>query len=93
APLLAIDEFGAEYVNEAFQANLFGLLNRRCDDLKPTVLGTNLTAAAFELRYATGPMARLGDRLRAYGQWVNLPGESLRQHWSEAAEKSNREEG
>jgi DNA replication protein DnaC len=77
-PLLSVDEFGAEYPNEAFLSNLFGLLNRRCDNLQPTAIGTNLDARAFEARYANGPMARLADRLRAYGQWVTLPGQSMR---------------
>ena len=86
-PVLALDELGTEYVNEAFRSNLFALLNRRSENLRPTLISTNLDGAAFMQRYASGPMERMADRLRAGGQWVNLPGESMRQHWSETNEQ------
>ena len=85
-PLLVIDELGSEYANDSFRADLFGVLNKRQGDLRKTVIVTNLDAAGFRARYTSGPMDRLEDRLRAYGEWVALPGESMRQHWAEGTE-------
>jgi DNA replication protein DnaC len=82
-PMLVIDELGSEYANDSFRADLFGVLNKRQGDLRQTIIVTNLDAAGFRARYLSGPMDRLEDRLRAYGEWVALPGESLRTHWTE----------
>jgi DNA replication protein DnaC len=84
-PLLVVDELGSEYANDSFRADLFGVLNKRQGDLRQTIIVTNLDAAGFRLRYLSGPMDRLEDRLRAYGEWVGLPGDSMRKHWAEGA--------
>lgn len=82
-PLLAIDELGAEYLNDAYKANLYALLNRRYADQRKTILATNLSAPAFVARYCPDPEDRLLERLTKGGRWVNLDGESMRRPWSE----------
>jgi hypothetical protein len=37
-----------------------------------------LDANGFRSRYCMGALARLYDRMTADGQWVSLPGESMR---------------
>jgi DNA replication protein DnaC len=82
-PFLAIDELGAEYLNDAYRANLYGLLNRRFADQRKTVLATNLAAPAFVARYCPDPEDRLLDRLTNAGTWLNLDGASMRAHWAD----------
>ena len=86
-PFLALDDLGSERGNDEFDANLYALLDGRYRRNRKTGIGTNLVAAQFRARYASGPMARLHERLVTAGRWVNLPGESMRrepaQHWSE----------
>lgn len=84
APVLALDELGAEPANVQSQALMFDLLNRRIENNRPTLVATNLDAAAFRLKYLTGPMERLADRLKNFGRWVEFTAPSMRQHWSEA---------
>jgi hypothetical protein len=83
APLLALDELGNEQSNAAYDAALYELLNRRYSTNRKTILATNLSQSAFTARYTGLGLDRLLDRLRAGGEWVSLPGESLRRHWSE----------
>jgi hypothetical protein len=85
-PLLAIDELGAEYLNDAYKANLYALLNRRYADQRKTILATNLSAPAFVARYCPDPEDRLLERLTKGGTWANLAGESLRTHWAEGGD-------
>lgn len=85
-PLLVVDELGSEYANDSFRADLYGVLNKRQGNLKQTIIVTNLDAPGFRSRYLSGPMDRLEDRVRSYGEWVTLPGESMRTHWSEERE-------
>jgi DNA replication protein DnaC len=82
-PVLAIDELGAEYLNDAYKANLYALLNRRYADQRRTVLATNLSSSAFMARYCPDPEDRLLERLTKGGTWLNLTGDSLRVHWAE----------
>jgi DNA replication protein DnaC len=82
-PLLALDEAGAEFLGENLQGNFFSVLNARIQNLRPTAIATNLSPSDFKARFLRGAMERLDDRFRACGKWVSLPGESLRQHWSE----------
>jgi len=82
-PVLALDELGAEYVNEAYRANLYALLNRRYADQRRTVLVTNLSPSAFLARYCPTADDRLLERLTTGGTWVNLAGESMRTHWQD----------
>ena len=86
-PVLAVDELGAEYLNDAYKANLYALLNRRFADQRKTVLCTNLSAPAFVARYCPDPEDRLLERLTVAGTWVSLDGQSMRSHWA------NREPG
>lgn len=87
-PLLALDEAGTEFLGETLQINLFSVLNARIQNMRPTAIATNLSAADFKARFLRGAMERLDDRFRACGKWVSLPGESMRQrpHWAEGAE-------
>jgi hypothetical protein len=81
---LVIDELGAEHTNDAAQSSLMSALIKREGNLRKTIIITNLDAPGFKARYMSGPMQRLGERLEASGEWVSLPGPSLRTHWSEA---------
>ena len=85
-PLLALDEAGTEFLGETLQINLFSVLNARIQNLRPTAIATNLSLADFKARFLRGAMERLDDRFRACGRWVSLPGESMRQHWSEGSQ-------
>jgi DNA replication protein DnaC len=80
APILALDELGAEQGNTAFDANQYTVLNNRFRRERKTVIATNLVAADFRERYLAreGGLDRLHERLVAGGRWVNLPGESMR---------------
>jgi DNA replication protein DnaC len=83
APLLAVDELGAEPANVQSLSLIFDLLNRRIEDERPTLIATNLDSPAFSLKYLSGPMERLKDRLTNYGRWVEFTAPSMRQHWAE----------
>lgn len=83
APILALDELGAEYPNPAFEANLYALLDRRYRMGKRTLIATNLNTVEFKNRYCEHGLDRLLERLRTGGRWVALDGESLRQHWTD----------
>lgn len=87
APLLALDEVGAEYRNPAFEAGLYTLLNARHANQRKTVICTNLDAKGFVGRYCPNPADPLRDRLRTAARWVSLPGESMRKHWTEKDEE------
>jgi hypothetical protein len=89
APLVALDELGAEHRNPAYDASLYTLLGTRHAHRRRTLLATNLDGAAFAARYAPDSTDPLRDRLRTATRWVNLPGESMRTHWAE----TEREEG
>jgi len=83
-PVLAIDELGAEFINDSYRANLYALLNRRYADQRKTILVTNLDADGFRARYCPDAEDRLLERLVTGGRWVALSGRSMRTHWSEA---------
>ncbi len=80
APILALDELGAEQGNTSYDANLFSVLNNRFRRERKTVIATNLTGGDFGKRYLAreGGLDRLEERLHMGGDWVNLPGESMR---------------
>lgn len=84
AEVLALDEVGAEYRNDAFAASLYSLLNDRHANGRRTILATNMDAGAFMARYCPDAKDPLRDRFRTASRWVNLPGESMRHHWSES---------
>lgn len=66
AQLLVLDEIGVQYGTDSEQVNLFDIINKRYQDMKPTILITNQGKA--------GMMEFLGersfDRLREGGMWV-----------------------
>jgi hypothetical protein len=77
ADLLAIDDIGATYVKAGgfVEGALEEIFCEREANYAMTLLSTNLPLPAFE--EAVGD--RIADRLRGqWGQWVSLPGESLR---------------
>jgi DNA replication protein DnaC len=88
-PLLVVDELGAEHPNPAFEANLYGLLDRRYRQGKRTILCTNLNAAEFKARYCENGLDRLLDRLRTGGRWVSLDGPSLRKNWQDTDDRED----
>lgn len=51
AALLMLDDFGQEKTTEWFAAQLFDLLDSRCQDKRPTILTTNLGAQGLEDHY------------------------------------------
>lgn len=88
APVLGLDELGAEHVNDAFRASLYDLLDTRYGNSRRTLIATNLDGEAFRQRYCPDPGDRLLERLTKGGRWVNLPGESMRTRWRDDKEPS-----
>jgi DNA replication protein DnaC len=82
-PVLAIDELGAEPANVQSQGMIFDLLNRRIENLLPTLIATNLDGGTFSKKYLSGPMERLSDRLKNYGKWVEFTAPSMRKHYDD----------
>jgi DNA replication protein DnaC len=79
APLLAIDDLGAEALDEKGWAlsAILGLLDRRYDDEARTVITTNLGVDGVRARYGKDG-GRLFDRLKETADWAELGGASLR---------------
>lgn len=75
-PRLVIDDLGTEFQDAKgnFMAILDELIDVRHDHSRPTVMTTNLDAAAFKLRYGE----RIADRIREDGRFVSLSGGSMR---------------
>lgn len=80
APLLAIDDLGTEPLDPKGygHAVIADLIDRRYDANRKTVLTTNLPQPAFRQRYGEGTGARLWDRIREAGIWVDAAGASMR---------------
>lgn len=64
--LLVMDEVGVQYGTDAEKVLLFDVINRRYQDMMPTILLTNLDATG--LREYLGD--RAFDRIREVGVWV-----------------------
>lgn len=95
-PILAIDELGAEYLNDAYLSSLYALLDKRFASRRKTILVTNLDGPSLRQRYGAGGLERLLERLRTGGRFVGIDGESMRRNWAEAVpvpfnEKAERE--
>jgi DNA replication protein DnaC len=72
--LLVVDDIGAE-AQTAWGSGLLGeLLNARHQDLKRTIITSNLTREAFKERVGE----RVADRVREDGEVVDLPFPSMR---------------
>lgn len=73
---LVIDDLGTEYADAKgfFLSNLDGLIDARYADELPTVITTNVASEEFKMRYG----ARIADRIRGAGAWVEVGGASLR---------------
>ncbi|MGC9984757.1 MAG: hypothetical protein ABSF35_14145 [Polyangia bacterium] len=73
---LVVDDLGAEYLDaKGFFGSLFDeLLDARYAGKLPTIITTNLDAAGFSARYG----ARVVDRLREAGRFINCGNTSLR---------------
>jgi DNA replication protein DnaC len=80
ASLLAIDDLGTEPLDPKGygHAVIADLIDRRYDASRKTILTTNLPQAAFRQRYGEGQGARLWDRIREAGLWVDVAGASMR---------------
>lgn len=76
APALVLDDLGSEYVDSkgSLLTDLDELFDRFYGDEKPMIVTTNMKAHEFTARYG----ARIVDRLRECGKWVNCDGGSLR---------------
>jgi DNA replication protein DnaC len=68
--LLVIDEVGLRAMSEAERGQIFNLINRRYENLKPTILTTNL--ASNELEKVLGE--RSFSRLIEVSNWVSFKG-------------------
>lgn len=73
---LVIDDLGGEYLDKGgFYASLLDeLINERQAGSRPTVMTTNLDAAAFTARYGE----RIADRIREGGRFFACGNKSLR---------------
>lgn len=73
---VVIDDLGAEFIDlkGSFMALFDELANERYANGRPTVMTTNLDAAAFKARYGE----RIADRIRECGRFVSIGGASLR---------------
>jgi DNA replication protein DnaC len=76
ARALVIDDLGTEYSDKhgAFLSMLDEVVNSRYSAELPTLITTNLTAPEFKSRYG----ARIADRIREAGSYVELSDKSLR---------------
>lgn len=72
--LLIIDDVGVGFNSEAERTQLFGVINRRYLDLKPTIFTTNLNK--FELEEVMGE--RNFSRIRQDGKWISFDWEDFR---------------
>jgi DNA replication protein DnaC len=72
--LLVLDEVGVQHGTEAEQVQLFDIINKRYNDLKPTVLQTNLNKSGMKQFLGD----RSFDRLREGGMWVTFDWPSQR---------------
>ncbi len=68
ADLLVIDEVGASRDNDFERMSIFEVVNKRYEEMKPTVLVSNLCATKFEASVGD----RTADRLREGGGFVLL---------------------
>ncbi len=57
--LLIIDDIGAEKVSEYVQSTFYIVLNRRNEDVKPTIVTTNLKSQEISSSYGTRVLSRL----------------------------------
>lgn len=75
-PRLVVDDLGGEFLDDrgSFMALLEELVNERYACERPTVLTTNLNAAAFKARYGE----RVADRIRDDGKFVVIASGSMR---------------
>lgn len=71
--LLILDEFGVQYGTEAEKIILFRIINKRYQNLKPTIINTNLSLVDFK-KFEP----RIFDRLKDGGLLLNFVGESKR---------------
>lgn len=72
--LLIIDEVGVQFGTEAERTQLFGIIDDRYREQRPSILLTNLDASGF--RDFIG--ARAVDRLKECGEWVAFDWDSYR---------------
>lgn len=76
ATVLCIDDMGSEFMDEkgALRSLLDGIINARYNERLPTVLTTNMRSGPFAERYG----ARIADRLREAGRFIELESPSMR---------------
>lgn len=72
--LLIIDEVGVQFGTEAERTQLFGIIDERYREQKPSILLSNLDIEAFKGFIGQ----RAYDRLRECGQWIAFDWESYR---------------
>jgi DNA replication protein DnaC len=74
AELLVLDDIGAEFDSEFFNAAFYNLLNSRLNSGKPTIISTNYTMKELKERYATRITSRLltMEMLQFFGNDIRL---------------------
>lgn len=75
AELLILDDFGAEYAAPWLMAEVDMMLSYRYNEMRPTIITTNLSPGEISERYAY----RIFDRLRNTSLLIVEDGQSLRQ--------------
>lgn len=72
-PILFIDDFGVDRSGERTERDYYELIDSRWENMKPTVITTNLTPELLEEKYGSRIFSRLKD-----SKWIRFDGPDLR---------------
>lgn len=78
ANLLVLDDLGAEHISDWSKSELFALLNDRYEQLKPTVITTNLTLDALTARLGQRTVSRIAEMTD--GAYLSSPDYRLKRY-------------
>lgn len=68
-PILFIDDFGVDRSGERTERDYYELIDNRWENMRPTIITTNLTPEAIEKNYGSRIFSRLKD-----SKWINFVG-------------------
>ncbi len=77
-PMLLIDDFGAARSTDYSREQIYTIIDERYKANLPTILTTNLTPQHFDAP-ASQAEARIYDRIKAMGQFIEIKGKNWRQ--------------
>ena len=89
-PLLVLDNLGTDgdfsakgvaVVQEFLRAQLFDVLDARCEEERPVCITTNLDPDEFESRYGHDIYSRVYGMTERRASWIALAGPDLRKGW------------